>query len=483
MKLKLCLCLIFLATGCSSARPPEPATTAYISPFRSPPVSPFGAARQPVAVHLTNLLTNPGFEGDYVVQDGIGEVSVAPGWRAWFFDHPPCNPRKYPGGCYVPCPSNCVEPSNECKPGWDEGCYWARPEFVPITYSQAPYRVRTGDKAQKYFTYGRMHEAGMYQQVNVTPGTLIEFSAWIQTWMCYHYPNCDGGQLSDFPSDMHVRIGIDPSGGTVPTSTTIIWSAEAPAFDQWTHFSVQARALTHTVTVFTHSRPVWDWARNNNDVYIDDAALVVVESPEPTITPSPTTTPGPTPTSRPQVPVGWLPLVADSAEGNAWLAPTPMPAPTITPTGLITDLTRARLSIVPSASLAMVGDVITLTVSLGPITSVEAIEIELVYPVSLTAVSIATATGGGFEPAGQVRSDGCSVYDLCLRARDGHALIGGPVRQVGAEGGTLAIVAFVAVLPGRAIVEPVNAASVFVALAGGGAITPRTQPGVVEIVP
>jgi LysM repeat protein len=30
------------------------------------------------------------------------------------------------------------------------------------------------------------------------------------------------------------------------------------------------------VTVFTHSRPDWDWARKNNDVYLDDASLVVV---------------------------------------------------------------------------------------------------------------------------------------------------------------------------------------------------------------
>jgi nucleoid-associated protein YgaU len=31
------------------------------------------------------------------------------------------------------------------------------------------------------------------------------------------------------------------------------------------------------VTVFTHSRPEWGWARVENDVYLDDASLVVVQ--------------------------------------------------------------------------------------------------------------------------------------------------------------------------------------------------------------
>jgi hypothetical protein len=110
----------------------------------------------------------------------------------------------------------------------------------------------------------------------MTPGTLIEFSAWIQTWMCFDYNNCDYGHVSDQPSDMHLRIGIDPTGGTVPTSTNIIWSPEAPAFDHWTYFSVRSTALSNTVTMFTHSRPEWSYAHNNNDVYLDDANLVVI---------------------------------------------------------------------------------------------------------------------------------------------------------------------------------------------------------------
>lgn len=229
---------------------------------------------QPPLVVPGNLLANPSFEEPYSPQI-YPEINVAQVWTAWYLDIPPCKPWK--PNCYIPCPANCVE-KGICQR--DYGCMWARPEFAPASYADFSYRVHSGLTAQKYFSYGRMHEGGLYQHVTqVTPGTLLEFSTWIQTWMCFEYDDCAYGRVSDQPSDMHIRIGIDPTGGTVPTSTNVIWSAEAPAFDQWTHFSVQGRALAEAVTVFVHSRPEWDWARKNNDVYVDDASLVVLGPP------------------------------------------------------------------------------------------------------------------------------------------------------------------------------------------------------------
>jgi len=223
----------------------------------------------PTAAVPGNLAANPSFEGDYVLWQG--SISVASGWKPWYLAVPPCLPWK--PNCYIPYPSNCVG-------GHDYGCFWAVPEYGSVLYSEYDYRVHTGVEAQKYFTYGRMHEGGLYQQIGgIVPGSLVEFSAWIQTWMCFNYDDCNDGRTSDQPSDMHIRVGIDPTGGTVPTSTNIIWSPEVPAFDQWTLFSVRARAQSSTVTVFTHSRPEWDYARANNDVYLDDASLVVVAPP------------------------------------------------------------------------------------------------------------------------------------------------------------------------------------------------------------
>lgn len=228
----------------------------------------------PIPLVQGNLLTNSSFELPFV-QQTYSEINVAHGWTAWYYDLPPCKPWK--PDCFIPCPLNCQEQGVCLR---DYGCFWARPEFVPVSYFQYPYRVRSGETAQKYFSYGRMHQGGLYQQVTgIAPGTMLEFSAWVQAWMCFDFDKCAYGRVSDQPSDMHLRIGIDPTGGTVPTSTNVIWSAEAHAFDQWTAFSVQAQAVSNTVTVFTHSRPEWDWARKNNDIYLDDASLVVLGPP------------------------------------------------------------------------------------------------------------------------------------------------------------------------------------------------------------
>lgn len=239
-----------------------------------------------------NLLTGADFEAPtWRTQDGISELVVAPGWRAWYVDVSRIQ-------SYVKQPGNCDTS--------DPACYWMRPEFNSVSFSEFQNRVRTGFKAQKYFSYGRMHEGGLYQQVvGIQPGVTLRFSIYMQAWQCFNPSACgENGSRSDQPAEMHLRVGIDPYGGTDPFGANVIWSPEKPAFDHWVQFSVEAQAKGSSVTVFTHSRAEWDWARNNNDVYLDDASLIVVEeeaalpgtaqptgSPTPTITPAPTLTP------------------------------------------------------------------------------------------------------------------------------------------------------------------------------------------------
>lgn len=228
-----------------------------------------------------NLLVDGDFEAPptWPMQDGIGEVQVAPGWRAWYLDFPPS---------YVIPPSSCFNANGSRK---DNGCYWMRPEFRDTIKESYANRVHGGERAQKYFSFGRMHEAGLLQQVhNVPIGAKLRFSIHIQAWMCSDAKSgaCKGGLLSDAPADMHLRIGIDPTGGTDPFSPNIAWSYEVPAWDYWVRFQVETIAQSSTVTVFTHSRAEWDWARMSNDVYLDDAELVTVG---PIPTPAPTETP------------------------------------------------------------------------------------------------------------------------------------------------------------------------------------------------
>ena len=73
---------------------------------------------------------------------------------------------------------------------------------------------------------------------------------------------------------MHMKIGIDPTGGTDPWSKDIVWSPEKDAYDKFERYEVQAVARSNKVTVFTHSRP--ENPMEHNDVYLDDAELAVV---------------------------------------------------------------------------------------------------------------------------------------------------------------------------------------------------------------
>jgi len=210
-----------------------------------------------------NLLVDGDFEAPptWPFQDDIGEVQVATGWRAYYLDAAPP---------YIKPPVNCSEHPR------DTSCFWMRPEFRDS--SSFANRVHSGERSQKYFSYGRMHEAGLMQPVHGIPsGARVRFSIWIQAWMCSDPDACGkNGERSDAPADMHLRVGIDPLGGMDPFTTTVVWSAEQPAWDKFVLFQVETVAISDTVTVFTHSRPEWEWARKNNDVYLDDASLVIV---------------------------------------------------------------------------------------------------------------------------------------------------------------------------------------------------------------
>jgi LysM repeat protein len=213
-----------------------------------------------------NLLVDGDFEAPapWPWQDGIGEVQVGPGWRAWYLDVAPS---------YVQVPANCLDSKQRYH------CYWMRPEFRDNVAASFENRVRSGMRSQKYFSFGRMHEAGLYQRVGgVTPGSTVRFSIYIQAWQCSNIDKCGkNGTHSDAPADMHLRVGIDPYGGDNPFSSNIVWGPEQEAFDRWVEFAVETQAQADTVTVFTHSRAEWGWARVENDVYLDDASLVVVQ--------------------------------------------------------------------------------------------------------------------------------------------------------------------------------------------------------------
>jgi LysM repeat protein len=240
------------------------------------------------AQSTNNLLENPGFEGDYEVRcsfpggkswiavpcDGPlpsrpwQSVMMADGWSAWW--QPPNEDSSspdfystYPNFCGKQAPNGCVA--------------WHMPEYRDTRSGlQDPPRIRSGENSQKYFTFWSVHEAGVYQVVdNVRPGMALRFSIYMYAWSATKLHGLEPNPHFSFgQTGMHMRIGIDPTGGTDPWSKDVIWSSEKDVYDKFERYEVQAVARANKVTVFTHSRP--ENPMEHNDVYLDDAELVAV---------------------------------------------------------------------------------------------------------------------------------------------------------------------------------------------------------------
>ncbi|HLB50224.1 MAG TPA: LysM peptidoglycan-binding domain-containing protein [Anaerolineales bacterium] len=236
-------------------------------------VAPARPAAANPAADGPNLLVNPGFESPYVKQcchtqpqylpnTPIDEIQVAYGWRGWWLE-----PR------YPDYPPTCDCPAAWHRPEWREAAPY-------------PNRIHGGANAQKYFTFYSVHKAGMYQQVSgIAPGQRLRFSIYMHAW------SADGAGLTSTvkDNDLQMKVGIDPTGGTDPFSSRVVWSTPFNTYDLWALYTVEAVAQSSSVTVFTHSQPLW--GLEHNDIYLDDASLVVVGGSPPaaaTSTPLPT---------------------------------------------------------------------------------------------------------------------------------------------------------------------------------------------------
>jgi LysM repeat protein len=217
------------------------------------------AVSRPAAAQGRNLLTNGGFEEPFSQFANYQTAVVANGWTPWWV--------------------------------WGGGTVNRQPEYQPA----APYsnRVRSGGNAQKYFSFYGTHTAGVYQQVSgITPGNQLEFTIWAQAWSS----NKDDACCSAESGSLQMKVGIDPTGGTDPFASTVVWSGFKEYYDAWGQLSVRARAQSSTVTVFFYSAP--QHPVKHNDVYLDDASLVVTDTSVAT-TPAPTSAPAAGPTATP----------------------------------------------------------------------------------------------------------------------------------------------------------------------------------------
>jgi LysM repeat protein len=300
---------------------------------------------QPVMAQGQNLLTNPGFESPFTAySDALPARQVAQGWLPW-----------YTGG----------------GQSASENVY---PEYYPasnVSDGLGIPRVRSGTDAQQYLSFFATHDAGVYQRVTgVSQGTQLRFSAYVYVWST----SFDDVNVSEADGGVIVQVGIDPTGGTSGDSPNIVWSSPSIQYDAYNEYSVTATASGSAVTVFvrtTVSNPV-----QNNNIYVDDAALVVSGASQPptaTTAPTqtrvpptntsvpPTQTPIPPATNTLVVPTS-TPLTVETATAGPIntsepAIETPTATPTLPPTNTDVPPTQEVLpSATPTSNVPVSGD-------------------------------------------------------------------------------------------------------------------------------
>ncbi len=216
-----------------------------------------GLFSQPSRSYAQNLLANPGFDA--------WEGGTAPNWYPWHEDSgdAKCGPNQSPWDF-------------ACRPNW-----WVERDF------RGHGLFRSAPSSQAVGVQYKPWHAGVMQTVNVAPGTRLRFSVWARAYI----GNEGVGSPSYGGWNPNFRVGIDPEGKGLWYDSGIVWSAPVNALDQWVRVSVEATAgASGKVTVFIAARLTNQMPLAHNDVWFDDAELVVA-APAATPTPVPTNTP------------------------------------------------------------------------------------------------------------------------------------------------------------------------------------------------
>ncbi|MBN2101166.1 fibronectin type III domain-containing protein [Candidatus Dojkabacteria bacterium] len=208
---------------------------------------------QPVPVSPSGSTVESSFNGSFDGEfraDGAPELNVPSGWHAWYDS---CN-----GSC-----GNFV-----CDPAESDAC--RRPEYKKSTVGN---RVISGGSLQLFTTYGT-HNAGVYTTVQISGSgkRSVEFSVSGHGW--------SDGKDTVIKESFFGAVGIDPSGGVDPHSSSVKWSnlellpnVDPEQSAQWKKLSISADTNSNKVTVFIRSNNQYPY--RNSDSYWDNAELKV----------------------------------------------------------------------------------------------------------------------------------------------------------------------------------------------------------------
>ena len=198
----------------------------------------------PADAQSGNLLANASFDGAYVPQGNISG-GVPQGWQVWG-------------------------------------------SFQNSDHESLISLVRSAPYSWRFRTRPGLPTGGGYQTVDVQAGVTYRFAIYALIWTCNDGEwQCRRAEdiWSDESSGAAVRVGIDPYGGSDPTSANIQWSGFISPFlsghlDGWVDFqgiSVDATARSNRLTVFTYYSA--NATMRFHDVFWDDASLVAVSAP------------------------------------------------------------------------------------------------------------------------------------------------------------------------------------------------------------
>ncbi|MCO5187925.1 MAG: hypothetical protein M9918_07005 [Anaerolineae bacterium] len=244
-----------------------------------------------------NLLQNPGFEEPY-------NNGLAQSWAPW---HEEAN-----------VDADCTTTRMARKPSWG-------PELA----TQA--LIYQGSRSQVVGNQWATWNAGVFQNVPVTPGTTYQATAYAWTRASNDQYPAPGDPNVNF----QVRVGIDPNGSGLWNDGDIVWGPTINPTGQWLQIpAVQATATGGQVTVFIQANPSGPGnCRAHIDSWFDAASLTAVTAaPPPTNTPAP---PAPNPTLPPAPQPTATPVPAEPTATPVPPTATPIPTETPIPTGII----------------------------------------------------------------------------------------------------------------------------------------------------
>lgn len=130
-------------------------------------------------------------------------------------------------------------PANENDPDWQNRA----PVFGGFSLD--------GRSVQQLSTPFATHTAGLWQQVPTAAGNEYELTVEGQAWSSE-----DAAPASQLEaSDVNMQVGVDPTGGTDPTSPLVIWSELSQPLSRWETLRLNVKAEAPILTLYLKSAP------------------------------------------------------------------------------------------------------------------------------------------------------------------------------------------------------------------------------------